>query len=215
MTAARCGLYGKLPVKRDFIALNLPDGFLAVWEDWLQSSVAASREQLRDAWLELFLAQPIWRFWLGPQICGQAVVGAFMPSVDGVGRYFPLCVCASAGSDAAPLHPASEAMNAWFAAAESALLRALDPDFTGAPLELLSAMPDLMPLPATAKESAEASLSLLLGLELQNALAGETWWWSLGGGNMQPRVIRLQGLPDPYKFSGFLTSQPDMSRGAI
>lgn len=212
MTAARCGLYGKLPAKRDFIALNLPAGFLAVWEDWLQASVAASREQLRDNWLELFLAQPIWRFWLGPGICGQAVIGALMPSVDGVGRYFPLCICAGAASETGLPHPASGSLTGWFTAAEAALLRALDPEFAGEPLSLVGAMPDLVSPSAQQQDAAESALAGILMAELERAFAGETWWWSLGGGGMPATLRRQQGLPDPYDFSGFMTLQSGRSR---
>ena len=42
----RCGLFGKLIAKRDFIALFAPKTFLAVWEPWMQGSIAASRDRL-------------------------------------------------------------------------------------------------------------------------------------------------------------------------
>jgi type VI secretion system protein ImpM len=86
----QCGLYGKLPGKRDFVAIAAPREFLTVWEPWLQGAVAASRSRLGEAWQEAFLTAPIWRFWLGADICGNSVIGAFISSLDGVGRYFPL-----------------------------------------------------------------------------------------------------------------------------
>ena len=89
-------LYGKLPTKRDFIAAGVPREFLAVWEPWLQGSVSASRVTLGDRWQAAFLTAPIWRFWLGSDLCGVDVIGAFMPSLDGVGRYFPLTLIACA-----------------------------------------------------------------------------------------------------------------------
>ena len=64
----RCGLFGKLPAKRDFIALFAPRDFLDVWEPWMQSSISASREKLLDGWQQAFLTAPIWRFWLGAEI---------------------------------------------------------------------------------------------------------------------------------------------------
>jgi type VI secretion system protein ImpM len=82
----RCGLFGKLPAKRDFVALQAPRAFLAVWEKWLQAGVSASRAELGADWQALFLRAPIWRFWLGAELAGAPVLGAFMPSVDGVGR---------------------------------------------------------------------------------------------------------------------------------
>ena len=65
----RCGLYGKLPTKRDFVAIKAPREFLAVWEPWMQSGLSASRHALGDSWQQTFLTAPIWRFWLGEELC--------------------------------------------------------------------------------------------------------------------------------------------------
>ena len=40
------GLFGKLPQKRDFVALGIPHAVLHPFETWLQSAVAASRNEL-------------------------------------------------------------------------------------------------------------------------------------------------------------------------
>ena len=84
-----CGLYGKLPMKRDFISVSTPQAFLERWEPWIQGGIAASRVALGAQWQDIFLRAPIWRFWLGAEICGRPAMGSFMPSVDGVGRFFP------------------------------------------------------------------------------------------------------------------------------
>ncbi len=42
------GLFGKLPAKRDFVAVNAPRRFLETWEPWLQSSVATSKQTDRN-----------------------------------------------------------------------------------------------------------------------------------------------------------------------
>ncbi|WP_164076542.1 type VI secretion system-associated protein TagF, partial [Stenotrophomonas maltophilia] len=47
-------------------------------------------------WTAVFLKAPIWRFWCGSSVLGTSLIGALMPSVDGVGRYFPLTVLAPA-----------------------------------------------------------------------------------------------------------------------
>jgi type VI secretion system protein ImpM len=44
----RCGLFGKLSAKRDFIALATPRAFLEIWEPWVQASLSASRHQLGE-----------------------------------------------------------------------------------------------------------------------------------------------------------------------
>ena len=58
----RCSLFGKLPAKRDFIALFSPRAFLDVWEPWIQGSISASRQELGEDWQNAFLTAPIWRF---------------------------------------------------------------------------------------------------------------------------------------------------------
>lgn len=121
----RTGLFGKLPAKRDFVALAAPRGFLTVWERWLQGGVSASRQELGSAWQEAFLRAPIWRFWLGAELAGAPVLGAFMPSVDGVGRYFPLSVFAAAEEGDTLPPPELAPQEEWFGAAEAVLLGAL------------------------------------------------------------------------------------------
>ena len=85
------GLYGKLPTHGDFLRRRVPDDFVASWDAWLQRAIADSRSALGDRWLEIYLTSPIWRFALCAGICGEApVAGLLAPSVDRVGRYFPL-----------------------------------------------------------------------------------------------------------------------------
>ena len=101
----RCGLFGKLGAKRDFIALATPRSFLEAWEPWMQACLSASRHHLGEGWQQAFLTAPVWRFWLGAEICGTTVMGAVMPSLDGVGRYYPLALHAMADADAPPGTP--------------------------------------------------------------------------------------------------------------
>ena len=105
----RCSLFGKLSAKRDFIALSVPRDFLNAWEPWMQACVSASRDGLGDFWLQAYLTAPIWRFWLGADICGATVVGAliailqaatqiqeqtltFVPRLIGVGLAMLFCL---------------------------------------------------------------------------------------------------------------------------
>src|SRR4051812_41361806 len=122
----RCGLYGKVPSKRDFIAISTPREFLEIWEPWMQGGLSASRQSLGDNWKEAFLTAPIWRFWLGAELCGRTVLGAFMPSLDGVGRYFPLTLFACADGGTAIPPPELNMQADWFVTMESFLLSTLD-----------------------------------------------------------------------------------------
>src|ERR1700730_7360196 len=126
----RCSLFGKLAAKRDFIALFAPREFLNAWEPWMQGCVSASRDSLVDSWQQAYLTAPIWRFWLGADICGATVVGAFMSSLDGVGRYYPLTLFAYADPGNAIAPPDIDTHDEWLGAGEYLLLSTLDKDVT-------------------------------------------------------------------------------------
>jgi len=85
------GFYGKLPGYGDFVERNLPRVFVELWDQWLQQAMQGSRHMLGDYWLDHYLTAPIWRFALSSGcIDNQVWVGTLLPSVDRVGRYFPL-----------------------------------------------------------------------------------------------------------------------------
>ena len=89
------GFFGKLPALGDFVERALPAEFVTPWDAWLQRAIAASRASLGEQWLDIYLTSPLWRFVLGAGPCGaRAWAGVMMPSVDRVGRYFPLTVAA-------------------------------------------------------------------------------------------------------------------------
>jgi type VI secretion system protein ImpM len=120
------GYYGKLPNRGDFVSRRLPREFVEPWDQWLQSAIACSRDQLGDEWLNLYLTSPIWRFVLRTDICGEAAwAGVLVPSVDKVGRYFPLTVAVSIAADSNPFAVARDA-DSWFERAEDVALSALE-----------------------------------------------------------------------------------------
>lgn len=87
------GWFGKLPGMGDFAHRRLPASFRAVWDGWLQRGLAGLRDRHAD-WTERYLQAPIWCFALGPRVAGaRRWIGVLMPSVDGVGRYFPFTLC--------------------------------------------------------------------------------------------------------------------------
>jgi type VI secretion system protein ImpM len=120
------GYFGKLPAKADFLTADCPVGFLRMWESFLIKGIAQSRIDLRDDWEEAYMTMPIWRFRLQPCETGspltETVTGAFMPSVDRVGRKFPLTVMVTAK----PKNTSSHRSEEWFDKVEAVLLSALD-----------------------------------------------------------------------------------------
>lgn len=216
------GLYGKLPVKRDFVAENVPRGFIQRYEPWLQGSIAASRITLGPRWQAVYYAAPIWRFWLGPQVCGAGVVGAMMPSIDGVGRAFPLTVMTAAGDGAVFDRPENDPQDAWFEAVEDLLLTALDADcdYPGL-LERLAGLPEPASIPrpaapagATAYADGLVAASGALGgkppfealRQAQDHADLETGvvWWTIGGERTPPTVLAGRVMPPADQYRGFL-----------
>ncbi len=89
------GFAGKVPARGDFVHAGLPRDFADPWHDWQSSVIAGSRAIMGETWLEAFLEAPVWRFVLPAGLCGKrAAIGLIMPSVDKVGRYFPLTFAA-------------------------------------------------------------------------------------------------------------------------
>src|SRR5262249_40595139 len=86
---------------------------------------SASRHHLGERWQQAFLTAPVWRFWLGADICGTTVAGAIMSSLDGMGRYYPLTLHAVADEGAPISPPAIDAQEAWFSLGEGLLLSTL------------------------------------------------------------------------------------------
>ena len=221
----RCGLYGKLPAKRDFVALSAPRGFLDAWEPWVQGGLSASRLQLGDAWQEIFLRAPIWRFWLGGEICaGLTVAGAFMPSVDGVGRYYPLTVFAAVAAPDAIPHPELDPQDRWFSGIEEFLLGALEsgtgfdrlceslarlePPLAGTsarPPEGLVRLGDGTLLTAVPPGSLPERLATIRVEDHARAYAASTVWWTIGGEDFPPLALVGHRMPSPYLFTTLLT----------
>jgi type VI secretion system protein ImpM len=222
----RCGLFGKLGAKRDFIALATPRSFLEAWEPWMQSSLSASRHQLGDRWQQAFLTAPVWRFWLGAGICGTTTVGAIMSSLDGMGRYYPLTLHAIADAGAPMAPPDLETQDAWFSEAESFLLSTLAHDTA---FEDISLRLDGLAVPRTLSRAASARNIVPLGDDMAamatggadfttplsalraarpEVYAAASFWWTAGGGDFPALALSCRGLPDPYRYSTLLTGDP-------
>jgi type VI secretion system protein ImpM len=100
-SAAAAGWFGKVPFLGDFASRRLPDAFIEPWDEWLQHGLAASRAGVGDGWLDLYLTFPVWRFVMPPGLVGEgAWIGVFLPSIDRVGRCFPLTICEPVGRGA-------------------------------------------------------------------------------------------------------------------
>jgi type VI secretion system protein ImpM len=86
------GWYGKLPGMGDFAQRRLPNRFVLAWDRWLQNGFEYLRGAHTD-WEKSYLDGQVWFFKLGPSVIGpRPWIGLLVPSVDSVGRYFPMTI---------------------------------------------------------------------------------------------------------------------------
>ena len=115
------GWFGKLPGMGDFAHRRLPEAFRKQWDDGLHDGLLQLRERHAN-WTVRYLEAPLWCFVLGRGVVGDGCwMGVLMPSVDGVGRYFPFTIATAFD------HP-PPAMSAWWALAAQAALDGLEND---------------------------------------------------------------------------------------
>jgi type VI secretion system protein ImpM len=215
----KSGLFGKLPVRRDFVTVRVRRSFLDAWEPWMQACLAASQEALEGDWQRAYSAAPIWRFWLSADVCGEATLGAMMPSFDGVGRAYPLTLVVS-GDLAAPEHDLREA---WFAAIETMLKSTADGGLDYA--DILVALDALArPIEGWQGGNAQVVSDKLQGVSANEALADcpargaevslaprsnaagpISVWWTAENTTQLPRRFATPHLPDPALFTAMLT----------
>ncbi|MEX0731298.1 MAG: type VI secretion system-associated protein TagF [Aquisalimonadaceae bacterium] len=222
------GFHGKLPSHGDFVRRRVSGVFLGVWDSWLESCLQASRRSLGQSWLDAYLTSPIWRFALSANVCGAApCTGVLMPSVDAVGRYYPLTLVTPlpAGSCLPALaieHPQ------WFASLEELALSALGDgesfDFAAFDQALLALSGRLVPrvaeddgrqLAAThgptrfrlqGLDELEPAMLLLQQLA-QTEPEGFSLWWTQGSERIAPCLFIQPRLPPPDYFAAMIDGE--------
>lgn len=220
------GFFGKLPQTGDFVRRNLPGDFVGPWDAWLQQGLKSSREQLGSSWLDCYLKAPFWRFALTPGLCGQSPwIGVMMPSVDRVGRYFPLTVAAREPIEINLIEHVDHATE-WLEAVERAMLHILEDessnvaDFTSALERLRVPRPEPSHVSTARHRALDSSVWFEVSLrqndparlawpELFSALSLDSFslWWSHGSEHVRPCLRWFPGLPDADEFWRLLTSE--------
>jgi type VI secretion system protein ImpM len=223
-TAGFPGLYGKVATHGDFVTRRLPRSFVVPWEEWLNECLQSSRERLGSEWLDVYLTSPIWRF-LARQgaIDTHAWAGVVMPSVDKVGRHYPLTIAAELPDAAMTLAFLSE-QNEWFERVEELALSSLEDDFDldsfdqevcsiGGPA---THMPKSRCLAADQHGETQWYFALHSASDLHDglseaiermsaeALRRRTMWSTSGSDRVPPSIVVCSGLPAPSGFAAFL-----------
>jgi type VI secretion system protein ImpM len=230
------GLYGKLPTHGDFLRRRVADDFIAAWDPWLQHCIADSRGVLGEQWLSIYLTSPVWRFALGPHVCGAApAAGLLAPSVDRVGRYFPLTLVWPTPIELSTLEVAVHFQHG-FERAERLLLDTLAlehfefSDFDRRVMELADTFSQTDPqttLRMTRQSATAVALSKarpwciplqqasglhapaiqLFGCQLDARSDSGGLWWTDGSAVVAPSLLMTRGLPDPGSYSAMLDGE--------
>ncbi len=213
------GYYGKVPTHGDFVSRGLPSSFIDPWDAWLQEAVLTSRQQLGNSWLDCYLTSPIYRFVLAPGICGdRGWLGVLMPSVDRVGRYYPMTIGLGNERNVNPF-VALQQEAAWFSKAETLALSSLADNFN---LERFSdELARLAPAfindgcvergdeePSAGQPSRHAwqqtlkgeqsigdVLPCFLDMQLKEQFFSYSVWWTQGSERVAPSLLVCEGLP--------------------
>lgn len=99
MNAMRLGCFGKIRNCGDFISRHMPHAIEQNFTQWLEAGLTETKERFQQQWLEYFLTSPVWNFILDDPDSRQMIVGTMMPSMDKVGRYYPLTVLQTVNHD--------------------------------------------------------------------------------------------------------------------
>jgi type VI secretion system protein ImpM len=192
------GWFGKLPSLGDFASRRLPPAFVQAWDRWLQRGLAAARTDLGEArWLDSYLVAPVLRFWLAPGVLGeQGWTGLMMPSIDRVGRHFPLTIAQPVESLAAAL-----AARDWVTALDHAARRVLDTAFTVDDFE-----DALAALTREDNPPADAAAAALAEYLLDSDTVLSVWW--CGDAQEGTAFRRFGALPPEGAFAALLGAAP-------
>lgn len=218
------GWHGKLPSLGDFASRRLDASFIDPWDGWLAGGLLALRENAPDTWLDDYLGSPSWRFLLMPGVLpGAAAAGAWagvlMPSVDKVGRYFPLTLVYPLGEGPGSTQQMTGLWH-WLGHLDDLARDVLHDDWSADRLEeelARMALPDISALPpgdnwastppgifVEVQQAGAADAPAQIGVEAQRAWAerarGRAWWYARPD-DLPARLLHSRGLPDAQSLS--------------
>lgn len=211
------GFFGKVTSHGDFVARRLPPAFQEGWDSWLQECIANSKQQLGQDWLAHYLTSPIWRFALDRGVLGEdAWAGVLMPSVDRVGRHFPLMLAAPAAGPAPMLDWLAQG-GAWYDALEDLARSSLETGFVLD--EFDAALAAMAPLAGGSGEAQDRgglcmelhgpddlapNMAQLEGRLADALLQGHSLWWTDGSPSIGASLLACRGMPEAGAFAAML-----------
>jgi type VI secretion system protein ImpM len=220
------GIYGKLPAHGDFIFRNLTPSFVNQWDEWLQLYISASKEQIGDEWLNIYLTSPMWRFVLSSGVLDEKIwAGVIMPSVDRVGRYFPISIVQPISAHYSPVSFLFQQQE-WFQQVESFCLAALDGklDVDGLDASINQIQANsvdsylattnlgepgafVIGLDETTDSPMQNAMPYLLNATLSNDGSSFSLWQTEGSELIGPLIFCTQGLPPASGIASMLDGE--------
>jgi len=220
------GIYGKLPAHGDFIARHLNSSFISIWDEWLQHFISTSQEQIGSDWLDIYLTSPIWQYVFSPGVIDSNMwAGIIMPSVDRVGRYFPISIVRQLSATQSAVDFVLH-QDDWYHQIESHCLLALEGEIDANQLAAMLAEIDLttsqqyqptqnlgdagpmiIGLSATDDTHTGIVIPYLLNAALTNELSSFSLWKTAGSELIGPTLFCCQGLPPVNGITSMLDGQ--------
>lgn len=210
------GIYGKLPAHGDFVQRSLPGSFVTPWDEWLQRAVHGAREVIGEQWLDYYLTSPVWRFAFSAGVIdAHPWAGILVPSVDSVGRYFPVTLAASRPATENPFSIMRDDAS-WYQALSDLAIEALQ---NSLPVDqVLEQFPEFpCASPAVNYESDADSIITLSGGDapadgypklldklFEKEMRSFSLWWCSGSQFLTPTTKVSPGLPDASVYSSML-----------
>ena len=187
--------FGKLPGMGDFAQRRMDERFMAVWDAWLQRGLLQLRSA-HDDWLVHYLKGPICFFALGAGVAGaRPWLGVLVPSVDSVGRYFPLTLVTELVPQPRVVQDGDTGwMRHWWGLGGQAALLALEGDMNSVGFEeVLHKL--FMPAPQTSHTTSLQAPAVSLPPE-----AGQSHWFTQVDSAEFDQLV-VTGLPDGGAFN--------------
>jgi type VI secretion system protein ImpM len=205
VTVAAVGLLGKLPSHGDFLRRNVPAELAGPLDDWLVAVVAGSREILGEGWRDAWLEAPVWHFALAAgQFGPHAAAGVWLPSVDRVGRHFPLLLAQPLPA-AVPPPALLRSTGAWYDGLEALALALLEGRVPATELDAaLAAVEPLEPPAPPGPLPWRLPLRDDPAWPLAAAAPVGSLWWGQGSPRVAPSLLACPGLPTPASFAAML-----------
>lgn len=168
------------------------------------------------------MVQPVWNFRLGRALCGVECLGTMAPSVDGVGRTFPLVILAMAQSPGDRLASDPKAVSDWLEMACQRLMLALSDEPPREPEDLVNGLADPLGEVVAANEieplgkgyraiwgenGQEEADSRIAAEHLARSGDHRSIWWCGGSAVVRAQTVTFDGFPDPEFMVSMMCEQ--------